>query len=570
MSRPDAYKRWIESDGLTKEEKEELKSYSAEEINARFFGNLEFGTAGLRGVMGLGTAMMNVYVIRHATQAFAYSILNVGGSKEKSVCICYDCRNHSKEYAEAAACVMAANGVSVRIFEDIRPTPELSFAIRNYGCDGGINITASHNPKEYNGYKVYGADGAQLMPEYAERIAKIMDDIDIFDDIRTMEYSDAVEQGLIVYMGEETDEAFLENVLSQSGKWDENELDTDFKIVYTPFHGVGYRLIPEVLRRIGVKNLCCVEEQMIPDGNFSTVRSPNPENAEGFAMASVLAEKVGAELIIGSDPDADRVGIMIKDKAGGYIPVSGNLTGVLLFDYLVSVLNSKGMMPENPVILKTIVTTEMARAVAEMHGIECIDTFTGFKYMAAKKDDIESTGVGNVVFAYEESYGYMIGDFVRDKDAVTACMLLCEMAMRYSKLGKTFEDAAEELYDKLGHYKEYTVNLYMEGIDGMRAMSALMDDLRNDPIKNISDTDVIWFGDYLTGELINFVSGENSTTDIKGSNVLRYELDDGTVMIVRPSGTEPKIKIYLLTKGESPEECDAKTDKYTAWANTLE
>ena len=570
MSYTDTYNHWLNSGVLTASETEELKSYSDKEIESRFYGPLEFGTAGLRGKMGLGTAMMNIYVIRHATQAFADVILGEGEECAKmGVAICRDCRNNGEEFAKAAASVMAANGIPVRIFEDMRPTPELSFAVRHYGCIAGINVTASHNPKEYNGYKVYWSDGAQLPPAHAARIAEVMEKSDMFKDVKSMDYDEAVKAGLVTVMGRETDDAFLREVYAQSGKWSEEELDRDVKIVYTPFHGTGYKLIPEVIRNIGANNLYCVEEQMIPDGNFSTVASPNPENPEGFELAVRLADKVGADFIVGSDPDADRVGIMIRGEGGKFIPVLGNLTGVILLDYVAKILKKKGEMPEKAVMLKTIVTTEMARAAAKKHGIECFDTFTGFKFMAEKKNELEEAGEGKVIFSYEESYGYMVGDYVRDKDAVTACMLLCEMVMRYSKLGISVQKVINELYEELGCYKEKTVNLYMEGLDGMRAMAKLMENLRTNTPSEISEVAVESVCDYKTGTKTTAATGEASTIELSGSNVLRFELCDGTVIIVRPSGTEPKVKVYILTKGESISDCDEKIEKYSAWSEKL-
>ena len=570
MSYIETYNKWLQSKYLSDEERAKLALYSEAEREACFYDMLEFGTAGLRGKMGLGTAMMNIYVIRHATQAFANVILNEGAEiAKKGVVICRDCRNNGREFAEAAACVMAANGIPVRIFEDMRPTPELSFAIRHYGCIAGINVTASHNPKEYNGYKVYWSDGAQLPPAHAAKIADVMATSDVFEDVKTMDYDEAMSGGLITTIGRETDDEFLKNVLLQSGKWAHDEIDRDVKIVYTPFHGTGYKLIPEVLRNIGVKNLYCVEEQMVPDGNFSTVESPNPENPEGFEMAVKLADKVGADFIIGSDPDADRVGIMIRGEDGAFVPVIGNLTGVLLLDYVAKILVKKGEMPKSPVMLKTIVTTEMARAAAKIHNIECVDTFTGFKFMAEKKNELEAKGEGKVIFSYEESYGYMVGDYVRDKDAVTACMLLCEMVMRYSKLGVSVQQAIDGLYKKLGFYKENTLNLYMEGLDGMRAMAALMENMRNNPPAIIAETAVTDVCDYKTGTKTVLPSGEVSKIELFGSNVLRFALCDDTVILVRPSGTEPKIKVYILTKGDSLSGCEEKLTKYTNWANAM-
>ncbi len=570
MSWKDSYNRWLGCGTLTDEQRTELRGLDEKELKERFLGSLEFGTAGLRGKMGMGTAMMNEYVVRHATQAFAQVILEESGAKRNAgVCICHDCRINSRLFAECAASVMAANGIHVRIFDDMRPTPELSFAVRHYGAAAGINVTASHNPKEYNGYKVYWSDGAQLPPAHADKIAAIMAEIDIFDGVKTMDFEEARRNGLISIMGQETDEAFLKEVLAMAGDYAPDELDRSFKIVYTPFHGTGYKLIPYVLRKIGVENLYCVEEQMITDGSFPTVKSPNPENPEGFELAVRLADRVGADFIIGSDPDADRVGMMIRKRDGKFYPITGNLAGVLLFDYFASSLERQGKMPETPVLLKTIVTTEMARAAAEKRGVACYDTFTGFKFMAEKKQALEDSGQGNVVFSYEESYGYMVGGYVRDKDAVTAAMLLCEMAMWYSKRGMTVEDIINAAYEKLGFYKEKTVSLYMEGLEGAAKIKGIMEFLRANPPKKIASAEVEDVRDYLSGECRSKAAGEISKMELAGANVLRYTLSDGTAVIVRPSGTEPKIKIYILAKGKSLEYCDKTIELCSNWANAL-
>uniref|UniRef100_UPI0025EBF671 phospho-sugar mutase n=2 Tax=uncultured Intestinimonas sp. TaxID=1689265 RepID=UPI0025EBF671 len=415
MSYRDTYEKWLHSSALSPEEKAELEGIANDEkeIESRFFAPLEFGTAGLRGTMCVGLHQMNIHVIRHATQAFAEVILAEGPEAvQRGVAVCFDCRNHSQEFARETACVMAGNGIPVRLFESLRPTPELSFAVREYHCIAGVNVTASHNPKEYNGYKVYWQDGAQLPPRHASAIAKKMEELDLFDSIKRMDYSQAVADGLITLMGTETDERFLANVMGQLNDRAAVEQVADtFKMVYTPFHGTGYKLIPEVLHRMGMKHVLCVPEQMVIDGNFPTVASPNPENPEGFYLAVDLAKQEGADFILGSDPDADRVGIMVKNDQGEYVTISGNQTGVLLLDYLIGAKKRTGKMPENPVALKTIVTTEMARKVAEVNGLKCYDTFTGFKFLAEKKDKLENAGEGKVIFAYEESYGYMLGDY---------------------------------------------------------------------------------------------------------------------------------------------------------------
>ena len=505
------YQKWLTSGALTAEEQAELEAIKDDpkEIESRFYGPLEFGTAGLRGTMAVGLHHMNIYVIRHATQAFANVIAAEGEeAKRRGVAVCMDCRNNSMTFARAAAEVCAANGIHVRIFDALRPTPELSFAVRHYGCQAGINVTASHNPKEYNGYKVYWSDGAQLPPHHAEAIARELEKIDIFTGIKTMAYDDAVAQGLIEVIGQETDEAFLQEVMAMVTDPQAIPAVADsFKLVYTPFHGCGYKLVPEALRRAGIKHLLCVPEQMVIDGNFPTVVSPNPENPEGFYLAVDLAKANDVDFILGTDPDSDRVGIMVRDKDGTYKTVTGNQTGVLLLDYLMGAMARTGRLPEKPVALKTIVTTEMARAVAEAHGAACYDTFTGFKFLAEKKDKLEAAGEGKVVFSYEESYGYMLGDFVRDKDAVTASLLLTEMAAYYAGKGMTVLEALQALYEKYGWYGEKTFNLVMPGLDGLADMARLMKSLREAPPAQIAGVNVVQFKDYLDGSVVDLATG---------------------------------------------------------------
>ena len=567
------YSRWLESDSLSDQDKEELKGIAGDdkEIESRFCGYLSFGTAGLRGTMGMGINRMNIYVIRHTTQAFAQVVLEEGEAAAKAgVAICYDSRNHSQEFAREAARVMAANGIYVRLFEGMRPTPELSFAIRQYKCTAGINITASHNPKEYNGYKVYWSDGAQLPPQHASAVADKMAAIDVFGSVKLADFDKAVADGLITMMGKETDELFLEQVMAQRNDPDLiAKVADDFKMVYTPFHGTGRELIPEALSRLGLKHVYCVEEQMVPDGDFPTVASPNPENPEGFYLAVELADKVGADFILGSDPDADRVGLMVRGHDGKFIPFTGNQTGVLLLDYLIGARNRAGTMPENPVALKTIVTTEMAKAVAAKNGVQCFDTFTGFKFIAEKKNDLESSGKGKVIFSFEESYGYMVGDYVRDKDAVTAAMLLSEMAAWYFDQGISLADALNALYEKYGAYKEKTMNLVMPGLDGIEKMAALMERLRNTPPADIAGEPVAKYRDYLDGSERDAKTGETTQMELRDSNVLSFVLEDGTVILVRPSGTEPKVKVYLLTRGADVADCDARVERYAQWAQKL-
>ena len=573
MSYRDTYQSWLDSAVLSQEEKAELTAIQNDEkeIESRFFEQLSFGTAGLRGTMGMGLYRMNVYTVRHATQAFAQVILAEGPEAvQRGVAVCYDCRNNSEVFAQEAAKVMSCNGIPVRLFDALRPTPELSFAIREYGCIAGINITASHNPKEYNGYKVYWEDGAQLPPKHADEVAKKMQELDVFACVKTADYDKAVADGKIVIMGGETDEKFLANVMAQvNDKAAVEKVAGTFKMVYTPFHGTGHKLIPEALKRLGMKHVICVPEQMVIDGNFPTVVSPNPENPEGFYLAVEIAKKEGADFILGSDPDADRVGIMVNTGNGAFKVLTGNQTGVLLLDYLIGAKQRTGKMPQNPVALKTIVTTEMARKVAEVNGLACFDTFTGFKFLAQKKDQLEGSGEGNVIMSYEESYGYMLGSFVRDKDAVTASVALSEMAAWYAGQNMTLYDALMALYEKYGCYGERTMNLVMPGLDGLKKMADLMAGLREKPPVEIAGVAVAQQKDYKDGSVVTVTTGDKTTMELTGSNVLRYEMSDGTSLIVRPSGTEPKVKVYILANGANKEDCDAKVAKYAAWAESL-
>ena len=573
MSYQAQYERWLHSPALSQPEKDELAalSHNAGEIEDRFFSLLQFGTAGLRGVMGVGLRRMNVHVIRHATQAFANVILAEGKAfAAQGVAICYDCRVHSQEFARAAAEVMAGNGIPVRLFEAMRPTPELSFAVREYGCAAGLNVTASHNPPEYNGYKVYWSDGAQLPPQHAAAIAAQMEQLDVFDDIQSLAYETALNKGLITLMGKETDDKFLAHVLAQiNDKASVAKVADTFTMVYTPFHGTGYQQIPYVLGELGIRHLHCVPEQMVIDGTFPTVKSPNPETPESFALALDLAKKVNADLILGSDPDADRVAIQVKDKNGQYVQISGNQTGVLLLDYLIGAKKRAGTLPADAVALKSLVTTDMARVVAEANGVKSYNTFTGFKFMAEKKNQLEAAGQGHVIFSYEESIGYMIGDYVRDKDAVTASLLLTEMTAWYAAQGMTLLDALDALYAKYGYYGEKTLNLVMPGLEGMALMANLMAKLRQTPPAEIAGTTVLHQKDYQDGTERDTASGAVSPMALVGSNVLAYDLADEPPHVVRPTGPEPKIKVYVLAKGKDSTDSQEKVAKYAAWAETL-
>ena len=567
------YQRWLDSPALSEEEWGELNAIREDEkeIRERFFAPLEFGTAGLRGTMKTGLHNMNIHIIRHATQAFADVICAEGeAAMKKGIVIAHDCRLNGRQFAEEAAAVMAANGIYVRIFDELRPTPELSFAVRYYGATAGLNVTASHNPKEYNGYKVYWSDGAQLPPQHADHIAQRMAETDLFTCYKTCDYKEAVKNGAIAVIGEETDEAFLGEVMKQAiNPGAVAAVADEFRIVYTPFHGCGYKLVPEALKRLGMKHVFPVPEQMVIDGNFPTVVSPNPENPEGFYLAVALAKKVDSDLIVGTDPDSDRVGTMVRNADGEYVTITGNQMGVLLLDYIIQARKTAGSMPPSPGTMCSLVSTPMARTVAEKNGVHFEDTFTGFKFMAERVATWEAANSYQYIFAFEESYGYMVGDYVRDKDAVTISMLIAEMAAWYHAKGMTLLDALNALYEKYGWYMEKTLNLVMPGVDGLEKMRALMKDLRENPPQNIGGEEVIRLRDYLDGTINVMGLGKVDKTPYFGSNVLFFELADGSIFIVRPSGTEPKIKVYILVRGENREACDGKIERCVQFAEKL-
>ncbi len=565
MSWREEYERWLASPDLTTEERSELEAIRGDEreIRERFYAPLGFGTAGLRGVMGTGIRRMNARVVRQATRALGSLILEQGGAAAAAgTVVCHDCRLHSREYAEDAARVLAAMGIRVRIFEALRPTPELSFTIRHFGAAAGINITASHNPKEYNGYKVYWSDGAQLPPEHAARVAEAMKRIDVLADLPMAELTD----GHIKRIGREADEAFLASVLSQCVK-PESVAKADLRVVYTPFNGAGAVLVPEALRRLGLRQLSCVSEQMEPDGTFPTCKNPNPEFEIGFERALALAKRENADLIIGTDPDSDRLGLMVKTAPGEYRLLSGNQAGVLFLDYLFLARGEAGTLPPKPLALKSIVSSEMARAVAEHYGAAMEDTFTGFKFLAERMKYYEN-GEKNVIFAYEEAIGYAFGTAVRDKDAVTGAVMAAEMASYHALRGRNLFDRLEELYALLGRYEEETISLTMPGVDGLEKMQALMESLRARPPKELGGVPVLRVRDYRSGTAVT-AAGETETLALKGADLLYCDLEGGSAFIVRPSGTEPKIKCYLLVRGESREACGELRAALGAYAQSL-
>lgn len=542
MTYREKFNYWLEYpliDDGTKKELSEIKS-DDNEIKERFFADLEFGTGGLRGIIGAGTARMNIYTVRRATQGLAQHILK---GKNKSVVIAYDSRNFSPEFAMEAARVLSSNGVKTYIFDELRPTPELSFAVRFLGCAAGIVVTASHNPAEYNGYKVYGSDGGQLSGDAADAVINEINSLDIFEDIKTGDES------LISYIGKEVDEAYYKSVISQMIAPSVIKKAENMKIVYTPFHGAGNKPVREVLKRVGFKNVIVVSEQEKPDGNFPTVKSPNPENPEGFYLAVELAKKENADLIIGTDPDSDRVGVLVRCK-DEFIPLTGNQTGALLTEYILSARKRENNMPENPYVVKTIVTSEMIRAITDFYEVELIDVLTGFKFIAGKIAEFEKTGEKNYVFGFEESYGYLPGTAVRDKDGVAASMLLAEMSAWYYQRGMTLYDGLLELFQKYGLYKEWNLNVYMEGLDGAEKISAIMSRMRSNLPTKLGGMEITAYSDFLSAKRTDVKTGAQTETYLPKSNVLRFEIGDKNFVALRPSGTEPKIKVYVGVTGD--------------------
>ena len=543
------YKRWLSSPAVDENTKKELIHIESEddEIRSRFSSMLEFGTAGLRGIMGAGTFRMNFYTVRYITQGICDLIQQQGETAMQRGCvIAYDCRIHSREFAEAACGVFTANGIKSYIFDELRPTPELSFSVRELHTIAGINITASHNPKEYNGYKVYWEDGAQLSPEHADIVAKKIGSKDIFDDVRFVPFEEGLKSGLTQIVGKELDDKFLDNVLSQVVNSEAIlKVSDTFKIVYTPFHGAGYQLVPRALKAAGMKHILTVDEQMIPDGNFPTVKSPNPEEKEGFYLAVDLAKKNDVDLIIGTDPDSDRVGIVVRNRAGEYVNLTGNQVGALLTDYIIKAMRNKGILPGDAMVVSTIVSTKMAEKICKVNGVEIKSVFTGFKYIGEKIKEAEESGKGSFIFGFEESYGYMKGTYCRDKDGVVTSLIICEMACFYKEKGMTLYDALNSLYEQYGYYCDKSVSILMDGLDGLTKIKNKMSALRHELHREIAGLEVKRFRDYGEGYILDYQTGEKLPADLPNSNVLFYELDDAS-FIIRPSGTEPKIKFYVL------------------------
>ena len=560
------YERWLSSDKLTAAEKAELTSIKDDdtEKRLRFSNYLSFGTAGLRGTMKTGMNAMNTHTVAYATQALAALIIREGRAQD-GVVVAHDCRINSRLFAETAASVLAANHIPVYMFDELRPTPELSFALRELHCVAGINITASHNPKQYNGYKAYWDDGAQLPPEHADVVAGVMASLDIFADVKTMDFGIALSTGKVKLLGRDMDELYLKEVEKQAvNPAAVRDVADRLKIVYSPLHGTGYRLVPEILRRIGLKMLYTVPEQMVIDGSFPTVEKPNPEYRQAFDLGMKIADEVGSDLVIATDPDADRVGVVTRTQDGGFITITGNQMGALLLDYILTAYEQTGTMPEVPFAVKTIVTTELAAKVCKAHGVTMHNVLTGFKFIGEVIKNYEAKGYGTFVLGFEESYGYLKGTYARDKDAVVAAMLICEMTAYYKGRGMTLSDALNALYEKYGYCYEANVEIYMEGLDGPARMAAKMDSLRAPAPTEIAGQRVVRFGDYKKQTILDCETGVEVSTELPASNVLSFTLANGDVIVARPSGTEPKIKFYFMLSGTDRADTENKMALYRA------
>ncbi len=567
------YKEWLENPYFDEETKMELKSIEGDEqeIKERFYADLEFGTAGLRGIIGAGTNRMNMYTVRKATQGLANYIIKQAGQK-KGVAIAYDSRRMSPEFADEAACCLAANGIKAYVFESLRPTPELSFAVRELGCISGINITASHNPPEYNGYKVYWEDGAQITPPNDTGIMDEVKAVTDYSTVKTMSREDAEKAGLYETIGAAIDDRYMEelkkNVLHPNCI---KEVEKDLRIVYTPLHGTGNIPVRRVLKELGFTNVFVVPEQELPDGEFPTVGYPNPEAKEAFELALKLAKEKDADLVLATDPDADRLGVYVKDsKSGDYICLTGNMSGSFLADYEIGQrLALKGELPKDGMLVKTIVTTNLVDAIAAHYHIDVVECLTGFKWIGREILKTEKTGKGEYLFGFEESYGCLIGTHARDKDGIVASMALCEAAAYYKKRGKTLWDAMIEMYEKYGYYKDEVVSITHKGIEGLAKIKSTMDGLRENPPKAFGNYEVTTMRDYEKDMIKDLRTGEERKTGLPTSNVLYFELTSDSWLCVRPSGTEPKIKIYFGVVGDSMEDADKKSSELAAVVKDL-
>lgn len=565
MNWMEEYNKWLSSPAVDDEIKAELLQIKDDEneIKERFYKNLEFGTAGLRGIIAAGTNRMNIYTVRKATQGIAADIINCG-EVDGGVVISYDSRLKSYEFAMETAKVLAANGIKAYVFDELRPVPELSFAVRHLKTSRGIMITASHNPKEYNGYKAYGSDGSQLPPESSDYVTSIIDSIDIFDGVKIMDESDAKSKGLIEIIGADVDAAYLAAVKEQSiNEENYKTLGDDFKVVYSPFHGAGNKPVRKILDMTGLKNVIVVPEQELPDPNFSTVKSPNPEDKEGFALAIELAKRENADLIFATDPDCDRIGVVVKTGSGEYVTLNGNQMGVLLTEFIFRNKKAKGTLPTNGALIKTIVSTSMVYPVADQYGVKTYDVLTGFKFIGEMIKDFEENNYYNqYLFGFEESYGYLAGTHARDKDAVVASMLACQMAADYKARGMTLYEGLMNLYEKYGFYLERTSTKVLAGIDGAEQISAMMERARANPIKELDGVKVAEMWDVKKGTAL-LADGTEKELGLPSSNVLKFIFEDNSWFAMRPSGTEPKIKFYFGVCCDSLDAANACLDSFS-------
>ena len=562
MDYKEVYEQWIANPYFDEATKEELKSIAEDEneIKERFYMDLEFGTAGLRGIIGAGTNRMNIYVVRRATQGLANYIAKVD-KKSQGVAIAYDSRHMSPEFAQEAALCLAANGIKAYIFETLRPTPELSFAVRHLGCVAGINVTASHNPPEYNGYKVYWEDGAQITPPHDSGIMGEVKAISDWNTVKTMDKAEAEKAGLFEVIGKEVDDAYMAELKKQVIHMDAIQAEgKNLKIVYTPLHGTGNIPARRILKELGFENVYVVKEQELPDGDFPTVSYPNPEAAEAFELGLKLAKEVDADLVLATDPDADRLGVRVKDKNGEYHDLTGNMSGCLLANYEISQRKAvNGSLPEDGALIKTLGTTNLADAIAKGYGVKLIEVLTGFKFIGQQILGFEKSGKGSYLFGFEESYGCLIGTYARDKDAIVATMALCEAAAYYKTQGKTLWDAMIEMYEQFGYYKDDIKAVTMKGIEGLQKIQDIMNSLRQNPPAEFAGHKVVAVRDYKADTIKNLETGEVTPTGLPNSNVLYYELTNDAWVCVRPSGTEPKVKFYYGVKGTSLADADEKS-----------
>ena len=561
------YEQWLADPYFDEDTKNELRAIADDEneIKERFYMDLEFGTAGLRGIIGAGINRMNIYTVRRATQGLSNYIKKQGG-EEKGVAIAFDSRRMSPEFAMEAAMTLAANGIKAYKFESLRPTPELSFAVRELGCIAGINITASHNPPEYNGYKVYWEDGAQFTPPHDKGVLEEVLAIEDLSIVKTTSEKEALRSGKFQVIGKEIDDKYIENVKAQVVNQDAiDRMQKDITIIYTPLHGTGNIPARRVMKELGFENVYVVPEQELPDGNFPTVSYPNPEAEEAFALGLKLAKEKNADLVLATDPDADRLGVYVKDaKTGEYHPLTGNMSGSLLCDYVLSQKQAKGQIPADGQVIKSIVTTNLVNAVAEHYGCELVEVLTGFKYIGQQILKEEQTGKGTYMFGMEESYGCLIGTYARDKDAISATAALCEAAAYYKEKGMTLWDAMVAMYEKYGYYKDTVKSIGLKGIEGLAKIQEIMENFRQEPPKTLGDYTVTAARDYKAGTIMDMASGAVRPTGLPSANVLYYEMNDGAWLCVRPSGTEPKIKFYYGVKGASMEDADARSEKMGA------